>query len=144
MKSDNPIDPLVRQSFGAPLPEDVRQAMHQQLEKARSGWRTRTEESRPVFFMYPRLSWLATAAGLLFIVLGGFHWARIRPSAEETRPGPSYLCATAHFPEKSITCTAVFYSKEDPTLWVERRLVTLDSRGNLTEIIAYNHERSQI
>jgi hypothetical protein len=144
MKPDNPLDPLVRQSFGAPLPEEVRHAMRRQMETAQSEWRAQAEKPRSIFDTHPRVSWLTVAASLVILALGGARWARDRTTIAQVAPESSYACAVAHFPEKSATCTAVFYSNADPSLWTERRIVMLDSNGNMTEVIAYNQKRSSI
>lgn len=145
MKSD-PLDPRIRESFGAPLPEDARQAMRLELETARSAWRTQARQPRSIFAAHPRISWLAAAASLLILAWGGWHGVRPRASAAQSAAATaaSYVCATAHFPEKSAMCTAVFYSEEDPSLWTERRIVMLGPDGTVTEVIAYNQERSSI
>ena len=143
MKSD-PLDPLVRRSFAAPLPDDARQAMRRELDAARTDWRTRTEKPRAVFAMPPRLFWLAAAACLLILAAGGAHWTLTRAPVAQAAPPASYICATASFPQKSATCTAVFHSKENPDQWTERRIVRLDPDGNITHVIAYNPERNSI
>lgn len=143
MKSD-PLDPQIRQSFGTPLPEDARQAMRLELEAARSAWRTQARSPRSIFAAHPRISWLAAAASLLILAWGGLHGVRPRAPAAQAAAASSYVCATAHFPEKSAMCTAIFYSKENPALWTERRIVMLGPDGHVTEVIAYNQERSSI
>ena len=140
----DPIDPLVRQSFGASLPEDARQAMRRELAGARSDWRARAEKPRSLFAAHPRTTWLAAAASLLVLALGGAHWARTRAPAAQAAAPSSYICATARFPEKSAMCTAVFHSAQNPDQWTERRIVMLGPDGNLTQVIAYNPERNSI
>ena len=145
MKPDTPIEPMLRQAFGAPLPEEARHAMREQLEAARSAWRAQARQRpRLLFAAHRRISWVAAAAGLLLLALGGARWMLTRAPASRAAAASSYVCAIAHYPEKSATCTAVFYSQGDPSLWTERRTVLLDANGNMTEVIAYNPERSQI
>ena len=43
MKTPPPIEPLAQKSFGAPLPEDVRQAMRRQLATTRAEWQAEVD-----------------------------------------------------------------------------------------------------
>ncbi|HPT17134.1 MAG TPA: hypothetical protein PK388_07620 [Kiritimatiellia bacterium] len=146
MKTSPPPEPLVQKSFGAPLPDDVRQAMRRQLATARAEWQAEAEKPRGIFVRHSGISWLAAAAGLLILTFGGARWMQARHSGAAARTGPetSYICVTASFPEKSGTCTAVFYSKDDPARWTERRMALLGADGTISTVISQNPERSPI
>ena len=146
MKTSPPSEPLVRKSFGTPLPDDVRQAMRRQLAAARADWHAEAEKPHPLFAVHPRFSWMAAAAGLLILALAGARRARVPASAPvaQTAPESSYICVTARFPEKSGTCTAVFYPKDDPAQWTERRMALLGADGTISTVTAQNPERSPI
>ena len=147
MKTPPPPEPLVQKTFSAPLPEDVRQAMRRQLAAARAQWQAEAETQRPVFRFAPRAAWAAAAAGLLILAFGGVRWLQIRNpvvAAAAPEPADSYICVTARFPEKSGTCTAVFYSKDNPGRWTERRIAMLGSDGAISTVTIQNPERSPI
>ena len=146
MKTLPPPEPLVQKTFSAPLPEDVRQAMRRQLAAARAQWQAEAETQRLVFRVAPRAAWAAAAAGLLILAFGGAHWLQIRSpvAAAVSEPADSYICVTARFPEKSGTCTAVFYFKDNPDRWTERRIAMLGSDGAISTVTIQNPERSPI
>lgn len=144
MKTNPPADPLVQKSFGAPLPDDVRQALRRQLAVARADWQAQAETQRYVFRFAPRAAWMAAAAGLLILVSGGVRWLQVRGSVSQTAPKSSFICVTARFPEKSGTCSAVFYAKDDPAQWTERRIAMLGSDGTISTVTVRNPERSPI
>ena len=143
MKTNPQSDPLVQKSFGAPLPDDVRQAMRRQLAAARADWQAQAETQRPAFRFAPRAAW-AAAAGLLILVSGGVRWLQVRGPVAQTAPESSFICVTARFPEKSGTCTAVFFAKDDPARWTERRIAMLGSDGAISTVTVRNPERSPI
>lgn len=144
MKTNPQPEPLVQKSFGAPLPDDVRQALRRQLAAARARWQAEAETQRPVFRFAPRAAWVAAAAGLLILAFGGARWLQVRGPVARTAPESSYICVTARFPEKSGTCTAVFYSKDNPDRWTERRIAMLGSDGAISTVTVQNPERSPI
>ena len=146
MKTPPPIEPLAQKSFGAPLPENVRQAMRRQLATARAEWQAEAETQRLVFRVAPRAAWAAAAAGLLILAFGGARWRQVRgpAAAVPADPADSYICVAARFPEKSGTCTAVFYSKDNPDRWTERRIAMLGSDGTISTVTVQNPERSPI
>ena len=144
MKTNPPPEPLVQKSFGAPLPDDVRQAMRRQLAAARADWQAQAETKRPVFRFAPRGAWVAAAAGLLILVSGSVRWLQVRGPVAQTAPESSFICVSARFPEKSGTCTAVFYAKDDPARWTERRIAMLGSDGAISTVTVQNPERSPI
>lgn len=146
MKTPPPIEPLAQKSFGSPLPEDVRQAMRRQLATTRAEWQAEAEKPRGVFARHPGISWMAAAAGLLILAFGGARWRQARAPgiAAQAAPESSYICVTARFPEKSGTCTAVFFSQDDPARWTERRIALLGSDGTISTVTSRNPERSSI
>ena len=144
MKTNPQSDPLVQKSFGAPLPDDVRQAMRRQLAAARADWQAQAETQRPVFRFAPRGAWVAAAAGLLILVSGSVRWLQVRGPVAQTAPASSFICVSARCPEKSGTCTAVFYAKDDPARWTERRIAMLGSDGAISTVTVQNPERSPI
>lgn len=144
MKTNPPPEPLVQKSFGAPLPDDVRQALRRQLATARANWQAQAETKRPVFRFAPRAAWMAAAVGLLILVSGGVRWLQVRGPVAQTAPKSSFICVTARFPEKSGTCSAVFYAQDDPARWTERRIAMLGSDGAVSTVTVRNPERSPI
>ena len=146
MKTNPQPEPLVQTSFGAPLPDDVRQAMRRQLANVRADWQAEAEKPRAVYARRPGVFWMAAAAGLLILTFGGARWMQTRNPAAAAQAGPetSYICVTVRFPEKSGTCTAVFYSEDDPARWTERRMALLGADGTISTATSQNPERSPI
>jgi hypothetical protein len=139
------LDSLVRRSFDEPIPADTREALQQELKAVREAWRAKADRSCPVLAVRgirPRMTWLAAGACVLVVIFGATRLALNRLAARKTTSTRSYACATAHYPVSSARCTAVFYSKDDPTDWVERRMIVLDPQGNVTKVIVYNRKRS--
>jgi len=139
------LDRLVRRSFGAPIPADTREALQEELEGVREAWRTKTERPHPVLAVYSipqRRIRLAAAACFLIVVFAGTRLVLHYRAARKAKSTPAYVFAVAHQQVSYARCTAVFYSKENPTVWLERRMVILDRQGNVTEAIAYSRDGS--
>jgi len=131
---------LVRRSFEGPVSEDTRQALQQELKAFREATRADTETPhmlqevrRPA-----RFAWAVAVACLLPVVLGAVLLMSNRFRGTKGTPTTSYACATASPAVSYARCAAVFYSKKDPTVWIERRMAVLDRQGKVTTAIAYN------
>lgn len=144
-ESQDELSRLLRKTFNVPLPPDTRRELHQELRTARLDWQTKARTQHPflaLFAAHPRIIWTAACVGLLAILFVGARWMGFRSAGRNVAATMSYACATAHYPASSACCIAVFYSKDDPTEWVERRMLILDSQGKVTTITAKNQNRS--
>jgi len=137
------LDRLVQRSFEQPIPTDTRDALQRELAAVREAWRTGVEMPRPVLALHGAFRGpirLAAAACLLAAVSIGTRLALHHRAAGKAAPRPVYACAVAHRPASFARCTAVFYSKQDPTVWVERRMVVFGQQGHPAMAVAYNQK----
>jgi hypothetical protein len=138
------LDRLVRESLRKPLPEEARRVLGRDLNTVRLAWQRESRRPRLVLrwlSMHPTAVALG-AACVLLVALTGTYLALRRGPAPDPLPASSYACAIAHSRVSSARCTAVFFSREQPNVWSERRTVILHPDGNMTTVIVYNQERT--